>query len=195
MSNGWTVAGLVTNNLVPVQKLNYLPSFFQNKTRLGRNVSKGNMCKRDRAKISQGLSRSPYPIFITSVTTIYAQNSQVFLQPLNLPWAHLVFPSVFKVALRGNSRNFTFTHVGILQAPRSQHNLLLLASWPLSTGASHDSASQSPCDHSRPPALPVFASDQILSLLFLKLCFPSVPPHKPPWQSRPSPLQIILTIF
>lgn len=47
MSNGWAVAGLMTNNLVPVQKQNYLSSFFQHKICLGKKVSKGNACKKD----------------------------------------------------------------------------------------------------------------------------------------------------
>lgn len=51
MSNGRAVAGSVANNLVPVQKQNYLSSFFQHKTCLGKNVSKGNVYEKDRVMI------------------------------------------------------------------------------------------------------------------------------------------------
>lgn len=94
--------------------------------------------------------------------------------PLSSP----CFPNCLQSGSRGQFQDI-FTHLGILQAPQTQNNLhwTTLASCPHCFYLAPVTAQlHGTLWHFLPPALPTFARPQIFSLLFLKLCFPSVPP-------------------
>lgn len=133
MSNGWAAAGLVTNNLLPAQKQNYLSSFFQHKRALTKTFLKEIRVRKTKRCSPESCPEAHIPFSSPHSPYFMLRTFQVFLQPQNLPQAHLVFPFVFKVALGGNYRNFIFTQVGILQAPQTHITCTDLLSLPALT--------------------------------------------------------------
>lgn len=102
VSHGWAVTGVTMNNSVPVQKPNYLSSFFPNKTSYGQGVSQDNVYKGEGRMIAQQLSQSLSPAFISSISMMSTQGTHKYLQPLNSPGLNffLLTPSGFRWQLQ-----------------------------------------------------------------------------------------------
>lgn len=184
VSNGSAMAGVGTNNLVPIRKQHCLSSFFQHKAHPGENVSKGKVCKTKGRPLESGPA-ARIPLLPPQSPWLVPTTPEPF-SGLRIPLSSPCLPICLPSGPRGQYQDI-FTHRGFWWAPRTRNNLhwTPLASHPRCfLLAPHDSASGSPWGPSIPPAPLHPRASHISSSSSAFLQFLPVKSHS---QSRPSP--------